>query len=276
MTEPAWIISTDLDASLLDGNYVWDGAESALKLITEAGIPLILNSSKTLSEMHFYSQALGLSAPLIAENGTVIAFPEAMKWMPDSLDFEDGYGVLRSSMNRTKILKLAHGLRDSKGYDFIGFDDSTAEELADRLGLEIEPAKAALKRYGTEPIVWKDSDAALIAFKEALEAEGITLIRGGHFHHLMPVGASKGAAMQSIREFYQKEHSELTWKTLAIGDSPNDVSMLELADEALVIPNPNNGTLRLKRADYTIADASGPAGWGDAVIKLLNAFLCPI
>lgn len=276
MTDPAWIISTDLDASLLDGNYVWDGAEAALKLISEAGIPLILNSSKTLSEMHFYSQALGLSAPLIAENGTVIAFPEAMKWMPDSLDFEDGYGVLRSSMNRTKILKLAHGLRDSKGYDFIGFDDSTAEELAGRLGLEIEPAKAALKRYGTEPIVWKDIDAALIAFKEALEAEGITLIRGGHFHHLMPVGASKGAAMQSIREFYQKEHSEFTWKTLAIGDSPNDVSMLELADEALVIPNPNNGTLRLKRSDYTIADASGPAGWGDAVIKLLNAFLCPI
>ena len=276
MTEPAWIISTDLDASLLDGNYVWDGAESALKLITEAGIPLILNSSKTLSEMHFYSQALGLSAPLIAENGTVIAFPEAMKWMPDSLDFEDGYGVLRSSMNRAKILELAHGLRDSKGYDFIGFNDSTAEELAGRLGLEIEPAKAALKRYGTEPIVWKDSNAALIAFKEALEEVGITLIRGGHFHHLMPVGASKGAAMQLIREFYQKEYSEFTWKTLAIGDSPNDVSMLELADEAIVIPNPNNDTLRLERSDYAIADASGPAGWGDAVIKLLNAFLCPI
>lgn len=276
MTDPAWIISTDLDASLLDGNYVWDGAESALKLIFEAGIPLILNSSKTLSEMHFYSQALGLSAPLIAENGTVIAFPKVMKWMPESLDFEDGYGVLRSSMNRTKILELAHGLRDSKGYEFIGFNDSTAEELADRLGLEIESAKAALKRYGTEPIVWKDSDTALIAFKEALEDVGITLIRGGYFHHLMPVGASKGAAMQLIREFYQKERSEFTWKTLAIGDSPNDVSMLELADEALVIPNPNNDTLRLERSDYTIANASGPSGWGDAVIKLLNAFLCPI
>ena len=276
MTEPAWIISTDLDASLLDGNYVWDGAEAALKLITEAGIPLILNSSKTLSEMHVYSQALGLSTPLIAENGTVIAFPESMKWMTDSLDFEDGYGVLRSSMNRAKILELAHELRNSKGYNFIGFNDSTAEELADRLGLEIEPAKAALKRYGTEPIVWKDSNAALIAFKEALEDVGITLIRGGHFHHLMPAGASKGAAMQSIREFYGKEYSEFIWKTLAIGDSPNDVSMLELADEALVIPNPNNGILRLKRSNYTIADASGPAGWGDAVIKLLNAFLCPI
>lgn len=276
MTDPAWIISTDLDASLLDGNYVWDGAESALKLIFEAGIPLILNSSKTLSEMHFYSQALGLSAPLIAENGTVIAFPKVMKWMPESLDFEDGYGVLRSSMNRTKILELAHGLRDSKGYEFIGFNDSTAEELAERLGLEIESAKAALKRYGTEPIVWKDSDTALIAFKEALEDVGITLIRGGYFHHLMPVGASKGAAMQLIRDFYQKERSEFTWKTLAIGDSPNDVSMLELADEALVIPNPNNDTLRLERSDYTIANASGPSGWGDAVIKLLNAFLCPI
>ena len=276
MTEPAWIISTDLDASLLDDNYVWDGAEAALKAITEAGIPLILNSSKTLAEMRFYSQALGLTTPLITENGTVIAFPKSMEWMPDSVDIEDGFGLLRSSMNRAKILDLAHELRNSKGYRFIGFNDSTAEELADRLGLEIEPAKAALKRYGTEPIVWQDSDEALIAFKRALENAGITIIRGGYFHHLMPVGASKGAAMQSICDFYQKEHSEFTWKTLAIGDSPNDLSMLELADEALVIPNPVNGTLKLKRTDYTIADASGPSGWGDAVTKLLNAFLCPI
>ena len=83
MAETAWIISTDLDASLLDGNYVWDGAKAALKVIAEAGIPLILNSSKTLAEMHFYSQALRLSTPLIAENGTVIAFPKSMEWMPD-------------------------------------------------------------------------------------------------------------------------------------------------------------------------------------------------
>lgn len=276
MTEPAWIISTDLDGSLLDGNYVWDGAEAALKVIAEAGIPLILNSSKTLSEMHFFSQALGLSTPLIAENGTVIAFPKSIEWMPDSVDIEDGYGVLRSSMNRTKILDLAYELRNLKGYNFTGFNDITAEELAERLELEIEPAKAALKRYGTEPIVWRDSDEALIAFKGALENVGITLIRGGHFHHLMPAVASKGAAMQSILDFYQKERSEFTWKTLAIGDSPNDLSMLELADEALVIPNPDNGTLQLKRADYTIADVSGPSGWGDAVIKLLNVFLCPI
>ena len=276
MTETAWIISTDLDASLLDSNYVWNGAEAALKVIAEAGIPLILNSSKTLSEMHFFSQELGLSAPLIAENGTVIAFPKSMEWMPDSVNIEDGYGVLRSSMNRTKILDLAYELRKSKGYDFIGFNDSTAEELSERLGLEIESAKAALKRYGTEPIVWKDNDEALIAFKGALQNAGIALIRGGHFHHLMPAGASKGAAMQAIRDFYQKERSEFIWKTLAIGDSPNDLSMLELADEALVIPNPDNGTLQLKRADYMIADVPGPSGWGDSVIELLNAFLCPI
>ena len=276
MTEAAWIICTDLDASLLDGNYVWDGAEAALKLIAESDIPLILNSSKTLAEMHFYSEALGLSTPLIAENGTVIAFPEAMDWMPSSVDFEGGYGLFRSSMNRTKILEIAHVLRESKGYDFIGFNDSTAGDLSKSLGLKIESAKAALKRYGTEPIVWKDTDSALIAFKEALKKVGITLVRGGHFHHLMPVVASKGAAMQLVCKLYQKEHPECAWKTLAIGDSPNDISMLESADEAIVIPNPDNGTMQLKRADYTIADAPGPTGWGNAVTKLLNTPLCPI
>lgn len=274
MTE-SWIISTDLDASLLDASYRWDGAEAALQSIAEASIPLILNSSKTLAEMRVFSEALGLSTPLIAENGTVIAFPEGMDWVPDSLVQAEGFGVLRTSMDRGKLLEVAHGLRGSEGYEFKGFADSTAAELFESLGLEIESAKAALKRYGTEPIVWRGTDVALLAFKEALEAEGIAVVRGGHFHHLMPLGASKGSALQTVCELYQKGFPKVTWKTLAIGDSPNDSSMLELADEALVIPNPKKGTLRLERAGYTIADAPGPVGWGLAVSKLLNEFLCP-
>ena len=75
-----WLICTDLDASLLDGSYRWSGAESALRAIETAGIPLILNSSKTLAEMRFFATALDAKAPVLAENGTVLAFPEGLNF----------------------------------------------------------------------------------------------------------------------------------------------------------------------------------------------------
>ena len=45
------IVVTDLDASLLDESYSYEGATEALELLQVRDIPLVWNSSKTLDEM---------------------------------------------------------------------------------------------------------------------------------------------------------------------------------------------------------------------------------
>ena len=47
MGTKAWIIITDLDASLLDESYSYKDAIDALDFIHKSEIPLVLNSSKT-------------------------------------------------------------------------------------------------------------------------------------------------------------------------------------------------------------------------------------
>ena len=68
-----WLVVTDLDASLLDSTYSWDAAMPSLQRLQELGIPLILNSSKTLSEMSELANALGTMAPVVSENGGLIS-----------------------------------------------------------------------------------------------------------------------------------------------------------------------------------------------------------
>lgn len=265
-----WLICSDLDASLLDASYEWIGAEIALQAIEAAGIPLILNSSKTLAEMHFFAAALDAKAPVIAENGTVLAFPEGSNFSSAAGVKEGVYVVERCEKSRAEILAFAHKLRETTEADFEGFADMSAADLAESLGLNTTGAKAAMLRHGTEPILWHGSAASLESFADSLAAANIELVRGGHFYHLMPSGQSKGTALKKVCAKYATLNPEFEWRTLAIGDSPNDSSMLETADHALVIPNLTKGTLKLQRPDYMVADSPGPKGWGQAVLEFLK------
>lgn len=269
MAKTAWLICTDLDASLLDAAYEWAGAEVALKAVRALGVPLVLNSSKTFAEMAPFAAALDPLAPVIAENGTAIGYPQC--WGSGAADAKvDSYGVEYCGMKRTELLRIAHELRERKGYRFRGFSEMEAEALTETLGLDAKQARAALERYGSEPIDWLDSVEMLEEFSDSLAGEGITLVRGGRFEHLMPAHQSKGTALMDVLQRYRSRQPELQWNVLAIGDSPNDCSMLEIADQALVIPNPKRGTLKLKRPDYEVAPAPGPEGWGVAVLNFLS------
>ena len=69
------MVVTDLDGSLLDERYSWDAALPALQRLQELKVPLVLNSSKTLSEMRELANCLGAMAPMVAENGGLMNWP---------------------------------------------------------------------------------------------------------------------------------------------------------------------------------------------------------
>ena len=71
-----FLVVTDLDASLLDHSYSWYEAKPALVRLRDLGLPLVLNSSKTVAEMKDLAMELGLDSPLVVENGGVLAIPK--------------------------------------------------------------------------------------------------------------------------------------------------------------------------------------------------------
>ena len=98
-----WLVVTDLDASLLNESYCWDAALPALQRLQDLGIPLILNSSKTFSEMSELATALGTMTPVVSENGGLVSVHK------DSELMDPMHVLVRSGNYLTEVNGLSRG-----------------------------------------------------------------------------------------------------------------------------------------------------------------------
>lgn len=267
------IIVTDLDGTLLDDNYQWEQALPSLARLRKLGFPLVPNSSKTLPEIQAIATALPTAAPLIAENGGLIAIPEDSPLIAACQpgNTTSGYRLLFPGVSRDHILQLAHGLRATHGYAFQGFADWSVETIISHTGLTSGQALQSSQRSATEPILWNDSEENLAAFSAALAPHRIRLLRGGRFIHLMGL-CDKAGGLRAVADLYRTVFPDTLWSTIALGDGPNDLQMLNAADAAAVIPNTHGGDL-LRPANPHLFTASlpGPAGWHEAITHYLTA-----
>ncbi|MDF7826950.1 hypothetical protein P4B35_23175 [Pontiellaceae bacterium B12227] len=260
-----YLVSTDLDASLLDETYSWKAAEPALKKLAKVNAGLVLNSSKTVREMQCLASELsaipGMEAPvLVAENGGTLAVPKKA----------GGYWIKCLGRSRREILPATHLLRKMQGYNFTGFSDMQPEDVMELTGLSYEAAVMAMDRESTEPILWNDTAERWTEFSAALKKEGIKAIRGGRFIHLM--GATdKADGMAAALTYFQSLETSRHWTVVALGDSPNDLGMLNAADIAVAIPNPaHEEQLKPSAIRCLIPEQPGPAGWNEAVLTILQ------
>lgn len=251
---PELAVFTDLDGTLLDHTtYRWDAAQPALDRLAALGIPVILASSKTASEMTYLRDQMALTQyPAIVENGSgVIGL--------DGQDMTDRYAVLRDTLD---------GLPASLRRLFRGFGDMTVDEVALLTGLPPDAAQRAKTRMFSEPGDWSGDANMLNAFRKALAEHGVTAQQGGRFLTLS-FGTTKADAMVQIIKVVAPA------KTLALGDAPNDIAMLEQADHGVIVANPHRAPLpkTASEADGRIMRTTdpGPQGWNTAVHAFLDA-----
>ncbi|MGJ8651569.1 MAG: HAD-IIB family hydrolase [Opitutaceae bacterium] len=270
-TKRKLLVVTDLDGSLLDDNYSWNAALPALKRLRQLKIPLVLNSSKTVSEMRDMVEALGIQSPVVAENGGLLAVHE------DSGFFEKGrvltragdYLIETTGLSRDFILSKAHALRATEDYQFAGFSDWSIEQVREYTGLSPVGARRSKSRHATEPILWQDTPERFAAFEDALAKDGIRILEGGRFLHLMGQ-EDKADGMKSAVALYQKQMPSVEWVVVALGDSQNDCAMLEAADIAVVIPHADGPHITPNAPRVVNASAPSTVGWNDALLTIIQ------
>jgi len=265
------LVVTDLDASLLDGDYSWKAATPALERLRALGIPLILNSSKTLSELIDLIDELGLQLPIVAENGGAIAAPAGSGLLDPNRSSERAgdYLLKVNGLSRDFILSVAHGLRKRSGFRFSGFADWNDEQVAKRTGLPLPRARLAKIRFATEPILWEDDETRFAAFESSLAETGIRALQGGRFIHLMG-STDKADGLKAVLQLYQEAQPDAEWSAVALGDSANDLAMLEAADLAIVIPHADGPRIRPGNPHVIHAPAPATRGWNEALLAALN------
>lgn len=243
----SWLISTDLDGTLLNHHtYDYGAALPVLKRLAQSGVPVILNSSKTLAEISSWRDQLQLNHPIICENGGIIHF----------IDQPPIY--LGRPLAQTRA--FIHQWRQSHSASFEGFADWTVQQIMTHTGLDQQQAALASKREVTEPILWLGDEPGLVAFKQALAEQGLQLQKGGRFYHVMAQHNKATALGYLIAQKYPG------FKLMALGDGGNDRAMLEMADIAAVLPDSQGHYLAIN-SPHSIYHASKPApeGWAEAV-----------
>ncbi len=252
-----YLIFTDLDGTVLNHhNYEYEQVLLLLEQLKTQNIPVILNSSKTLSELEIWQQRLHLETPMIAENGGVIRYQTAQ-----------GVQTKLIGMPYADIRSLIKHLRKVNGWRFEGFGDWTVAEVMNHTQLKTQDAVLAKERKVTEPILWSDSEENLHFFKQALAAEGLTLKKGGRFYHVM-AQHDKADAMRFIEQNLAIVNLQQPVTTIALGDGGNDLAMLEHADIAVVMPAASGQSLQVSAAIY--AQHEAPLGWVESIDTILN------
>ncbi|XBS68399.1 mannosyl-3-phosphoglycerate phosphatase-related protein [Acerihabitans sp. KWT182] len=255
------LVITDLDGSLLDHHtYSWQPAAHWLEKLKSHHIPVALCSSKTANEIRALQISMGLEgAPFIAENGALLHAGALGQSSDEPLT-----KILGQDYSAIREVLLT--LRDLRGFKFFGFGDADETVVSEWTGLSPHDALSARQRQASEALIWRDSDERMEEFRQELEQRSLTLIQGGRFYHVISKGSDKGAAVRWLLDLYRQNDGR-PWQSLGLGDGPNDISMLEAVDYAVIIRGYSKTPVELASRQHHVyrTTAYGPEGWSEGM-----------
>ncbi|MBN2434101.1 MAG: HAD-IIB family hydrolase [Spirochaetes bacterium] len=247
------ICYSDLDGTFLDHlSYSYKLSLSGYSLLLDRNIPLVFVSSKTFVEIEQLEFMLNSRSPFIFENGAGVAFAD------DSGKYS--YKLL-SNFNSSKLDLVKESLKQA-AKETVFFDEISPEHLAEISGLSLDRARLSLSRIATLPFYINGSSFSFEEIRKIVLPFDMEITKGGRFYHLVPVGCSKGIALKYIDDYYKKKCNDSV-VTMGVGDSLNDIPMLEMVDYPFLLFK-HDGTC-LTDTKYRIIEKPGPAGFSEAI-----------
>lgn len=243
-THATLLIVSDVDGTLLahDGHFPLPIHEMRAFLqerlaARAAPTVLALASSRSLHELMLLQRLLGLTGPLIAEDGGVIAVERTSGSPSDesSTHVVDRFVIERIGLGTAALrdrLRALDGLSQSM------LSDMHADTLA-ALGFRT-PGVVRRAIYSREASVLLDldhmNDDSREQFVATAATVGVQVKRGGRWCTAVS-GADKGRALIRLREVLASRYEREVF-VVAIGNEENDVALLSHADLPLIIRNP--------------------------------------
>lgn len=266
------LIFTDLDGSLLDHfGYQVEPADRLLAQLERKHVPVIFCTSKTFSEVLELREQLNNSHPFIVENGAAIYLPK--NYFPNTPpgfqpSHHPDYLIHSFCENRSHWLALLDAIQSDFSGQFIGFSQLGTEGIMRATGLTEARAARANDRQHSEPVKWLGNDAQKSRFIELMNQKGAKIEQGGRFLHVIG-HCDKGRALNYLRHVFEAMQTSPV-NTIAIGDGDNDISMLQAADQAILIRSPVHPFPEVNNEQLIKSQHYGPHGWVESLQKALG------
>jgi mannosyl-3-phosphoglycerate phosphatase len=254
-----WVV-TDLDGTLLDHNYSWEPARSTLASLKQQGVLIIPCTSKTAEEVRAFRQDAGLSDPFIVENGGAIYGNNA-----DGSEWVVPLGAAHSIL-RPQLDELSQVL----GHELVALEDLSEERGEALTGLRGEALASAQRRQWSVPFLTAP-EALREPLRQLAAQHELLIVQGNRMSHLLSGGSHKGRAVEVLKQHLQQPDVAV----LGLGDSPNDLPLLEAVDQAVVVPGPQGPHPVFQDAiasgRFALAPAPHGEGWARAVNQWVNS-----
>jgi len=231
-------------------------------MLSEMAIPVIPCTSKTASEVRYFRNENGLSDPFIVENGAAIYGTGLNKTSEWELILGKSYKELRFILN--KISKAVK-------YNLIPLNDLSKNQIFKLTGLSDLGINRALDRQWSVPFL-NPPDYIFENVKLICDSFNVHVFKGNRMSHLLSSESHKGQAVNKLKGHLQNPDV----KVIALGDSQNDLPLLEYADISIVIPGKNGPNKYLQdgidKGSFRLANAPHAKGWSNSVEDVINSF----
>jgi mannosyl-3-phosphoglycerate phosphatase len=166
------------------------------------------------------------------------------------------------------LTEALSSIRNEAGFNINGFSEMTASEISNISGLSNEFAKLAKVREYDEPFILYGDEKDRQRIKAEINRRGFKHTEGGLFHHITGRN-DKGEAVKVLTRLFKQKFRGL--QTIGIGDSLNDLPMLESVDIPIIVQKPNGEyDSRIRLDNLVLAEGIGPEGWNKAILNLFE------
>ena len=256
-----WIVS-DVDGTLMDHFYDLTPAKETITWLQRLGIPVILCTSKTKSEVKIIRDDLNLKDPYIVENGGAIygEYSDGKEW---KIILGKSYKILEEILNN---------LSNNINFKLRPLNTLSDDEATNLTGLQGDSLNLMRDRHWSMPFL-NPPDTFDEDLKRLCEIYDVDIFRGNRMSHLLSKNSNKGIAIKTLLN----KDKNLNVQIIGLGDSPNDLPLLMNSNYKIIISGikgPNQLLLnQLKGNEFCISKKPHGYGWKEEVYKLVTKLL---
>ena len=240
---------SDVDGTLLDASDRL-AISAAMVAGFSSNIELILASSRTLAELAVIQRRLGVSGPMIAENGAVVSFPARWRGMATTRR-----EVVILGDRAVSLVPRIHRCAAQAGVRVV----NQKHFLPDR-------GRSIRRGYSVCLANWTGKSAD--TFFNCLTSCGLVGTRSGRWITITS-GPDKGSGVRAVLD-RAREIGAPYRSTIAIGNAANDAPLFEAVDTRLAVKNRSGHDPELRDIPGVhLLSSSGTRAWKEALEVIL-------
>jgi len=230
------LIAADIDGTLLNSKgRLTEETKQAIRQAVDKGVVFAISTGRPLQGLKPVVDEIGFDLPLITYNGAMLIMGKSQNVIYEKkLSRDNCIKVLELGKERgTNIVvwndnKLYCDKINSKTIEY-GKLTRTKPILSEHLDKTVDTGATKILWYDDIPLISKYEKEINEIFRGSINVH----ISRPMFLEFVDKDASKAIAMHKLGEYYGIDRSEM----IAIGDSSNDISMIEYAGLGIAMEN---------------------------------------